>query len=163
LSEIPNQIVRDENTTTDALAIVEKYEAFVSYLYPILQNAPHRHGVLRNTVLAALFVPIGGLYHAAKSKQVSRLYAVDAEFATLRSYLRFLAQGHIRILTPRQHVAALALLSESGKMLGSWLRKLRTHSNSAPTPHVDDASASRRAAGAGVLQASGLQKGQAGK
>ena len=50
-------IVRDENTATDALAIVEKYEAFVTYLYPILQNAPRRHGVLRDTVLAALFTP----------------------------------------------------------------------------------------------------------
>lgn len=50
-------IVRDENTSTDALAIVEKYEAFVNYLYPILQNSPRRHGILRDAVLAALFVP----------------------------------------------------------------------------------------------------------
>ena len=118
-------IVRDENTATDALAIVERYEAFVNYLYPILQNAPRRHGVIRDTVLAALFEPIGGLYHAAKSKQVSRLYVVDAEFATLRSYLRFLAQGHVRVLGPKQHIAALALLAEPGKMLGAWQRKLK--------------------------------------
>jgi hypothetical protein len=124
-------IVRDENTSTDALAIVERYEAFVTYLYPILQNAPRRHGVLRDAVLAALFVPIGGLYHAAKSKQVSRLYAVDAEFATLRSFLRFLSQGNIRILTPKQHVAALTLLAEPGKMLGSWQRKLKSSDASA--------------------------------
>jgi len=57
-------IVRDETSATDALAIVEKYEAFVSYLYPILQNSPRRHGVLRDAVLAALFVPIGDLYQA---------------------------------------------------------------------------------------------------
>ena len=118
-------IVRDENTATDALAIVEKYEAFVSYLYPILQNAPRKHGVLRDAVLAALFLPVGGLYHAAKSKQVSRLYAVDAEFATLRSHLRFLSQAGIRIISPRQHEVCLALLAEPGRMLNAWQRKLR--------------------------------------
>ena len=119
-------IVRDENTATDALAIVEKYEAFVSYLYPILQNAPRKHGVLRDAVLAALFPPVGGLYHAAKSKQVSRLYAVDAEFATLRSHLRFLSQAGIRIISPRQHEVCLALLAEPGRMLNAWQRKLKS-------------------------------------
>ena len=155
-------IVRDENTATDALAIVEKYEAFVNYLYPILQNAPRRHGVIRDTVLAALFVPIGGLYQAAKSKQVSRLHAVDAEFATLRFYLRFLSQGHVKILGPKQHVAALALLAEPGKMLGAWLRKLK--SQHAPAAQdVDDADASRRAAGVRSSQGDALRRGQAGK
>jgi hypothetical protein len=118
-------IVRDENTTTDALAIVEKYEAFVKYLYPIMQRSPRHHGVLRDAVLAELLAPIGDLYHAAKSKQVSRLYAVDARFATLRSFLRFLVLPEIRILNRHQQAAALRLLSEPGKMLGSWQRKLR--------------------------------------
>lgn len=157
-----NQIVRDENTTTDALAIVQKYEAFVSYLYPILQNSPRKHGVLRDIALNALFAPIGGLYHAAKSQQVSRLYAVDAEFATLRSHLRFLSNVNVRILGPHQHEVALALLAEPGRMLNAWQRKLK--SNNAPTPRVDDAHASRRAAGANISNASdGVRKGQAGK
>ena len=156
-------IVRDENTATDVLAIVEKYEAFVNYIYPILQNAPRRHGILRDVALSALFGPIGGLYHAAKSRQVSRLYAVDAEFATLRSHLRFLAQGHIRILTAHQHVTSLALLSEPGKMLGAWQRKL-LNNNRTQTRDVDEASASRRAHGADVSQSPfALRKGQAGK
>lgn len=115
-----------ENLSTDALAIVEKYEAFVTYLYPILQNSPRKHGVLRDVVLAKLFEPIGGLYHAARSRQVSRLHAVDADFATLRSHLRFLVRDGIRILTPHQHRTALALLSEPGRMLGAWQRKLAT-------------------------------------
>jgi len=124
-------IARDDNLATDGLAIVEKYEAFVTYLYPILQNAPRRHGVIRDIVLAALFVPIGGLYHAARSRQVSRLHAVDAEFATLRSHLRFLVRDGIRILTPHQHGTALALLSEPGRMLGAWQRKLGQQSSDA--------------------------------
>jgi hypothetical protein len=123
-------IAADDNTSTDALAIVEKYEAFVHYLYPILQRSPRHHGVLRDVVLNALFEPIGGLYHAAKSKQVSRLHAVDAQFATLRSYLRFLVRDSIRIVTPHQQRTALALLAEAGAMLGAWQRRL-THNSGA--------------------------------
>jgi len=120
---------RDENLSTDAnalpiLAVVEKYEAFVHYLYPILQRSPRQHSVLRDTVLAALFVPVGGLYRAAKSRQVSWLHAVDAEFATLRSHLRFLVLPTIKIITQHQQITALALLAEPGKMLGAWIRKL---------------------------------------
>ena len=118
-------IVRDETAATDALAIVEKYEAFVRYLYPILQNSPRQHGVLRDAVLAALFTPIAGLYHAAKSRQLSRLYAVDAEFATLRAFLRFLSEPRIRIVSPKQHEIALARLAEAGRMLGAWQKKLK--------------------------------------
>lgn len=117
-------IVRDDSSATEALAIVEKYEAFVTYLYPILQSSPRRHGVLRDTVLAALFLPIGGLYHAAKARQVSRLHTVDAELATLRAYMRFLARGDVKILTPHQHVTALALLAQPGGMLNAWQKKL---------------------------------------
>lgn len=118
-------IVRDENTTTDALAIVEKYEAIVHYLYPIIQRSPKHHGVLRDAVLEELFAPIGELYHAAKSRQLSRLYSIDARFATLRSYLRFLVRPDIRIVSRKQQTHALQLLSEPGRMLGAWQRKLR--------------------------------------
>jgi hypothetical protein len=153
-------IIRDDNAPTDALRIVEKYEAFVTYLYPILQNAPRKHGVLRDTVLALLFAPIGGLYHAAKSRQVSRLYAVDAEFATLRSLMRFLAKGDIRILTPKQHQTALVLLAEAGGMLNAWQKKLLNNHRQAQG--ADDAGASRRAP-APLSHADGARKGGAGQ
>ncbi len=116
-------IVRDENSSTEGLAIVEKYEAFVTYLYPILQTCPRKHGVLRDVVLGAMFVTIGDLHHASKSRQVSRLYSVDAQFATLRSHLRFLE--HIHVISPKQRTAALTLLAQPGGMLNSWIGKLR--------------------------------------
>ena len=118
-------INRDPNTNTDTLAIVEKYEAFVRYLYPIIQRAPKHHGVLRDAVIAEMFATVGDFYHASKSQQLSRLYQVDARLATLRSYLRFLASHDIRILTFKSHAHALSLLSEVGRMLGAWQKKLR--------------------------------------
>jgi hypothetical protein len=117
-------IVRDENSSTDALAIVEKYEAFRDYLYPIVQRSPRHHGVLRDAVLGELLAPVGELYHAAKSRQLSRLYAIDARFATLRSYLRFLVKPEVRIVSPHQQSVALRLLSEPARMLGAWQKKL---------------------------------------
>ena len=41
-------IVRDEVSTYEAMAIVEKYECFVEYLYPILQNTPRKHAIARD-------------------------------------------------------------------------------------------------------------------
>jgi hypothetical protein len=115
-------IAKENYAATEALAIVQKYEDFIKYVYPILQTCPRKHGVFRDVVLTALFEPIGHLYHAARSKQVSRLHAVDAEFATMRSHLRFLV--HIHAINSHRHGAALTLLAESGRMLGAWQRKL---------------------------------------
>ena len=48
-------IARDEHVAHQGLAIVEAYEQFVNYLYPILQNAPRKHGVAREMALQAMF------------------------------------------------------------------------------------------------------------
>jgi hypothetical protein len=118
-------IVRDENTAIPALAIVEKYEAFVDYLYPILRTCPRVHSVARDLALACLLGVPAQLYAAAKTQQVSKLYAVDGDFATLRFWLRFCVHPSRRIITPRQHSVALAMLAETGRMLGGWISTLR--------------------------------------
>jgi hypothetical protein len=96
----------------------------LNYVYQIVENCPRKHRVACDAMVAALLAPIAGLYHASKSRQVSRLYAVDAEFATLRAHLRFLAGPKVRVITPHQQSTALALLAEPGRMLGAWIRKL---------------------------------------
>lgn len=42
-----SDIIRDENVSFRGLAIVDKYEQVIDYLYPILQNVPRKHGVAR--------------------------------------------------------------------------------------------------------------------
>lgn len=108
------------------LAVVEKYEQFVAYLYPIVQNTPRRHGVARDMVLRAMFEQVEMIYAAAKAKQVSRLYSADANLASLRFYLRFMADPARRIITPQQHRVALTKLAEVGKMLGAWIKSMRS-------------------------------------
>lgn len=117
-------MIKDQNIAIDGLAIIERYESFRDYLYPILQRAPRRHGMARDAALGTLFAAIGLIHHASKSKQLSRLHAVDAEFATMRSHLRFLARSNVRVITVRQHRTALALLAEPGGMLGAWAKRL---------------------------------------
>ena len=44
----------DVTQTYDPMAVVEKYETVIRYLYPIAQNLPRKHGVARDMFLACL-------------------------------------------------------------------------------------------------------------
>lgn len=114
-------MIIDNPSSRKGLAIAERYEAAVAYLYPIVQRCPRRHGMLRDALLTLLIDQVGLFYHAAKSKQASRLHAADANLATLRFWLRFAADPSVKIISPGQHRAALKLLAEVGAMLGAWI------------------------------------------
>lgn len=122
---LASAILRDDGASISGLAIVERYERFVDYLYPILQSVPRKHGVARDAILMAMFGEVELLIAAAKSKQVSRLYAADANLATLRFWLRFMVAGGRKLITPHQHRAATVLLAEVGKMLGGWIKAMK--------------------------------------
>lgn len=114
-------MIREQHTDPRDLAIIEKYEAAVTYLYPILQRFPRRHGNLRDTIMQVLFDQVGLFYQAAKSKQASRLYAADANLATLRFWLRFAAGPGQKAISHAQHRTALRHIAEAGAMLGAWI------------------------------------------
>lgn len=118
-------IERDSNAPPRALAVVEKYETALNYLYRILQNCPRKHGVARDAMLADLLAVPELFYQAAKSRQVSRLYAADAALANLRFWLRFMVHPDRKVLTPKQHSVALAQLAEVGRMLGAWIKTVK--------------------------------------
>lgn len=110
---------------TNALAIVERYDQAVNYLYPIIQNLPRSHGQFRDRLLGTLLTVPGQLYTAAKSNQASRIYVVDASLAELRWLLRFAVHAQRRLITPHQHEVASIHLAETGKMLGAWMKSKR--------------------------------------
>lgn len=105
------------------LAITQRYMGFVNYVYPILVNLSGRHRVFRESMLSTMFGQIGMFHEAAKSNQVSRLYAADAGLATLREFLRFAADPARRLLSRHQHEVADIHLAETGSMLGAWITK----------------------------------------
>jgi hypothetical protein len=68
----------------EQMAIVEKYETAIAYLYPVAQNLPRRHGVAREMFLECLLGQVQLFVEAGKSGQISRLYVADAGLAQLQ-------------------------------------------------------------------------------
>lgn len=118
-------LIKDQTATYDQLAVIHKYEAVIDYLYPIFQNCPRKHGVARDQMLNTLFEQVPLLIAAGKSGQPSRLYAADANLATLRFWLRFGTSSKVKILTPRQQQVALSLIAEVGAMVGAWIKGVK--------------------------------------
>ena len=117
------EVVKDIATSYDQMAIMEKYERFINYMYPIAQSMPRKHGVAREMFLKSLFGQAELFYEAGKSNQVSKIYVADAGIAHLRFWLRFLVMPSTRGISIHQHKVALVMLSEVGSILGSWIAK----------------------------------------
>ena len=105
------------------LVIIEKYEDFANYIYLVLQNVPRKHGVLKEKIIHLVFEQVELFYKAIKSNQKSRLYEADANLASIRFYLRFLADEKRKLISQKQHQVASIKIAEVGKMLHSRLSK----------------------------------------
>jgi len=106
------------------MALVEKYERVINYLYPIAQSMPRKHGVMRDMFLTCLLGIPKELYRAGKSNQVSKIYEVDAMLAELRFWMRRLFD--VKCMTTRQMSAAQSLIAEVGAMVGAWINRKRS-------------------------------------
>ncbi len=112
------------------LIIVEKYEIFLNYTYPILQNIERKHGVVKHRLIELLFSQIDLFYKAIKSNQASKLYEADSNLASIRFHLRFLTniqrfkgnQTKNKGFSNKQHTQASVLLSEVGAILNGWIK-----------------------------------------
>ena len=122
------------------LILIEKYDIFLKYIYPALQEIPRKHGVLKARVIELVFSQAELIYKAIKSNQKSKLYEVDACLATVRHHLRFLSEtrnvsdflnsdtnkserkvGKF-LLSSKRHQVASILLAEVGKIVGSMIK-----------------------------------------
>lgn len=115
-------VVSDEYSSQRQLAIIERFEGFMNYTYPIAFNIRRAHHVVRDRLIAAMFEQVSLFQQAGKSSQVSRLYLADAGLAHLRFLLRFLADEHRRLISHHQHEVAAIHLAETGRMLGAWIK-----------------------------------------
>jgi hypothetical protein len=104
------------------LIIIEKYEEFVNYIYPVLQNIQRKHGVVKERILLIIFEQVELFYKALKSNQKSRLYEADSNLASIRFYLRFLADKNRKLISQKQHRVASIKIAEVGKILNSWIK-----------------------------------------
>ena len=112
--------VKDNQSSSDQMLVIEKHEQVIAYLYPVIQRTPRQHAVVRDKALACLFDQADYVMQAGKSGQVSKLYLADANLAMLRFYIRFYREG-LRHLTANQENHAQALIAEVGALIGSWI------------------------------------------
>lgn len=105
------------------MALIEKYERVINYLYPIAQSMPRKHGIMRDMFLTCLLGIPKEIYRAGKSNHVSKIYEVDAMLAELRFWMRRLFE--VKCITIKQQQAAQTLVAEVGSMVGTWLKKKR--------------------------------------
>lgn len=124
------------NHSYDQMLIVQKYETFLEYMYPIACNIPRQHGVAKAQFIEILVNQVGLFIDAAKTSQVSRLYIADAGIANLRYWLRFWTSPHRAVLTHQQHRVATIQLAEVGRILGVWIahKKGKPHGQNTGTP-----------------------------
>lgn len=104
------------------LVIIERYDGFVNYLYPIVQNMERRHGTVKEMITQSIFIQVELFYKALKSDQKSKLHEADANLATIRYWLRFMANDKRRFISKHQHQVASIKIDEVGSILGAWIK-----------------------------------------
>ncbi len=112
----------DESSTHKQLAIIERFEQFVNYMYPIALNIRRTHYIARDRFISMMFEQVSMFSQAGKSSQVSKLYLADAGLANLRYMVRFLVDPKRKLISLHQSEVASIHLAETGKMLGSWIK-----------------------------------------
>ena len=116
------ETLSDEFASQRQLAITEKFEGFINYMYPIALNIRRTHFAARDRLIAAMFEQVSMFSQAGKSGQVSKLYMADAGLADLRFMVRFLADSKRKLISRNQAEVASIHLAETGKMLGAWIK-----------------------------------------
>jgi hypothetical protein len=119
-----DRLIQDFLVCDRQLAIVEKYETFLNYVYPIAQRMDRRHSLLRDAFLAAAIDQVRLFIEAGKSRNISKLYAADANLGLLRFHLRFMVSVHAGF-TPNNHRVASVHLAEVGGMVNAWIAKVQ--------------------------------------
>ena len=112
-------------TSHDQLLIVQKYEKFINYFYPIAQNLPRQHGVSKEMFIRDMLSQVNLFIVAGKSNHIGRLYEADAGLTQLRYWLRFFEHKERKLITLRQHQVGSLMLAETGAILGSWISHRR--------------------------------------
>ena len=104
------------------LAIVERYDGFLNYAYPVLLGIPRAHYIMRDKAIYAALDQPRLFIEAGKTNQIGKLYTADAGLAYLRNILRFLADPTRKLISRHQHETATVHLADTGRMLGAWIK-----------------------------------------
>ena len=104
------------------LIIIQRFEDFVKYIYPIIQRIDRKDGYFKQKFINLLFEQVECLYKAVKTNQVSKMYEADANMASIRFYVRFSQSKERKLITLKQSQHAGILLAEVGKILNKMIK-----------------------------------------
>ena len=124
--------------TMSELVLLSRYEKFLKYMDPILQQIPKQKSNLRDNTEDLLLAQVELLYGAVMSGTPSRINAADSGLAAIRFRLRYLSsvkftrtvitktegvekkQRRTSYLISRNSAAtAEVILAETGRIIGS--------------------------------------------
>lgn len=107
----------------EELIIIQKFDDFIQYIYPKVQNIDRTHGYVKQKFINLLFDEIECLYKAVKTTQISKLYEADSNLAAIRYYLRFFSHKDRKLLSLQQAEHSGRLIAEVGKIMNSMINK----------------------------------------
>ncbi len=116
------ETLNDEYASQKQLAITERFEGFINYMYPVALNIRKTHHIARDRLIAGMFEQVSMFSQAGKSGQVSKLYLADAGLSDLRFMVRFLAEPKRKLISRHQAEVGSIHLAETGRMLGAWIK-----------------------------------------
>lgn len=115
---------KPHNSYSENLIIIEKFEAFMNYIYPVAQDISRRDGYAKQKFINLLFETVENIYKALKTnQQKAKLYEIDANLSSIRYYMRFFSSKPRKLISAHQQEVAEIRLSEVGKILNSWIKK----------------------------------------
>lgn len=107
------------------MAIIETYDRFFEYIYPMACNISHKHRELKQQLQVAILLQYRLFHDAAKTNQKSKLYMADSNIAFIKEILRIMASPKRKLLSRKQYETASVLICEAGAMLGSWISRAK--------------------------------------
>jgi hypothetical protein len=115
------KICNDLITNHTQMNLIEKYEKVINYLYPIIQNIPRKHGIVKKQFIDCLMKQIQLFNEAGKSNQISKMYLADAGLSNVRFYLRFMTNKNVKALTTKQQSYTQKLISDCISLMDNWI------------------------------------------
>ncbi len=106
----------------EKLVLIEKYDEFLFYIYPIIQKLPRSEGILKEDIIKLLIDSPELIYKAIKSPQINKLYDVDIRLSVIRHRLRFLDDQRNKLISKKQSQVSQVKLGEVGKLIGQMIK-----------------------------------------
>lgn len=110
------------DTTYERPILASKFDEFTKVYYLKISNISNKHRVLRDELLLSMAEHYKLAHVENKTKQVSKLYLLDANLHYMKDLIRILSQSGVREISPKNFGAMGLRLNETGKIIGAMIK-----------------------------------------